>query len=111
MTRAVFVRLWGRVVLTFILATCAQVLMYAPLWHDMSILAVSMRLGGEGLYIVLVLFFFFGPAVLAVLFARHMIRQVCIEKGAPPVSMAVVIALAIASCYGGVLISFNRWGT
>jgi hypothetical protein len=108
------IRRWGRVISVFVAASAFQVLMYAPVWPGRrSFLSISEIAGGEFGYIAFVsVLFFFGPGLAAAIVAMRMLRRAYTPTGGvPPFAIALVVVLAFVSCYAGVVISFNTWGT
>lgn len=110
MTKFVMIRLWGLVVLMFGAASVLQVMLYAPrLWGGHPVWGRF----PEWLYTPLVMVFFFGPGIAAALVAWRMVGRVYQPRsqGARVLAKVLVILLTIISCYVGVFISFNTWGT
>jgi len=103
--------LWLLILGMFVCASGVQILMYGGphIWPDAF---ASARLP-ESLYVPWVLAFFFAPGLtaagLAVWLLYRFYQQ---EESVPgPAAILVLIVLAVASCYMGVIVSFNTWGT
>jgi hypothetical protein len=101
--------LWAVVSALFACATGLQMLMYAPLWGGGPVWA---RLP-DFLYTPAVLLFFFGPGFMAASVALRLLYRhyELLERRPPLAGVLVIVTLTLASCYLGVFISFNTWGT
>ena len=109
-------RLWGSIALAFAAASMVQILMYArSLWSGEPVWGRGSPLGGAAdyLYTPLVLLFFFGPGIVASMIAlRILYRTYGAEGHAPPLlAVLAIVLMTIVSCYLGVFVSFNTWGT
>ncbi|HVN33295.1 MAG TPA: hypothetical protein VMT45_15060 [Thermoanaerobaculaceae bacterium] len=117
MTPVARIRLWAGICLVLSAATSIQVLMYAPpVWGGEPIWGRGSPFGNasaNSLYTPLVLFFLVGPGILAGGVSAWILHRAYAAAGAKPPLVAVflLVALVLASCYAGVLISFNTWGT
>jgi len=116
-TMRALVRAWGSISLMFVAATILQVLMYSrplrgsePIWGSGSPMG---QFFADHLYTPLVFFFVFGPGVVAAGLALRILYRAYAAAGSAPPMLAVfvIIILTLASCYAGVFISFNTWGT
>lgn len=106
--RLAMLRFWALVFLIFSLASTVQVLMYAPwggqrLWRHLP----------DWLGTPLTLFFLFGPGTIAAVSAWRMLNRHFRASSQRPGVLArtLLVVLTILSCYVGVFISFNTWGT
>src|SRR5262245_59452295 len=117
MTSTARIRLWAGIALLLSLATSTQVLLYArPIWGGEPVWGVGSPFGeavANLFYTPLVLFFLVGPGTLAGAIAVWMLYRAYGAAGTKPPVLAVfvLVILALASCYAGVYISFNTWGT
>jgi uncharacterized membrane protein len=105
------VLLWVLILGIFACGSGVQILMYGGphIWPDAF---ANARLP-EFLYVPWVLAFFFAPGLtaagLAVWLLYRFYRR---EESVPgPAAILVLIILAVVSCYMGVFVSFNTWGT
>ena len=94
--------LWIKIVALFGLASALQTLVYVG----------PRKLGIDLFYMLWVFLLFFGPGVAAALLAFEILRRSRPLAGRVTGKQVVVVAaLFVLSCYLGVFISFNVWGT